>query len=159
MSSSVLHDQVPHSILFLNQPLFCLSRVFGCVCFVHIFTPRQATKVSFKATPVFNRVIDAILLILPDISSLWMSPSLRTFFTSTELPSLLDSCPFLLSCHFKIHPFHLRQLHLDLQTCSRPLQVNSRHPHVGVEHLIDSPPMETPSSQQSYPFSRIYPSL
>ena len=39
ISSSVLHDQIPHSILQPNQPLFCLPpRVFGCVCFVHILT-------------------------------------------------------------------------------------------------------------------------
>ena len=40
MSSSVLHDQIHHSVLLPNQPLFCLPpRVFGCVCFVHILTP------------------------------------------------------------------------------------------------------------------------
>ena len=50
MSSSVLHDKIPHSILFPNQPLFCLPpRVFGCVYFVHILTPRQ-DKLSAKAT-------------------------------------------------------------------------------------------------------------
>ena len=41
MSSSISHDQIPYSILFPNQPLFCLPpRVFGYVCFVHILTPR-----------------------------------------------------------------------------------------------------------------------
>ena len=50
MPSSVLHDQIPHSIIFTDQPLFCLPpRVFGCVCFVHILTPRQ-DKLSTKAT-------------------------------------------------------------------------------------------------------------
>ncbi|KAJ9675922.1 hypothetical protein PVL29_024745 [Vitis rotundifolia] len=40
MPSSALHDQIPHSLLFLNQPLYFLSpRVFGCTCFVHILTP------------------------------------------------------------------------------------------------------------------------
>ena len=40
MPSSVLHDQISHSVLLSNQLLFCLpSRVFGCVCFVHILTP------------------------------------------------------------------------------------------------------------------------
>ena len=39
MLSSVLHDQIPYSIIFPNQPLFCLPpRVFGCVCFVYILT-------------------------------------------------------------------------------------------------------------------------
>ena len=50
MPSSVLHDQIPHSILFPNQPLFCLPpHVFGCVCFVHILTSGQE-KLSAKAT-------------------------------------------------------------------------------------------------------------
>ena len=50
MSSSVLHDKIPHSILFPNQPLSCLlHRVFGCVYFVHILTPGQ-DKLSAKAT-------------------------------------------------------------------------------------------------------------
>ena len=49
MPYSVLGDQVPHSLLFPNQPLFCLpSRVFGCTCFVHILTPGQ-DKLSAKA--------------------------------------------------------------------------------------------------------------
>ena len=40
MPSSVLHDQIPHSLLFPNQPLYFLPpRVFGCTCFVHILTP------------------------------------------------------------------------------------------------------------------------
>ena len=45
MSSSVLHDQIPHSTLFLNQPLFCLPpRVFGYVFFL------GQNKHSAKAT-------------------------------------------------------------------------------------------------------------
>ena len=51
MPSSVLHDQIPHSILLPTQTLFYLPRVFGCVCFVHILTPGQdklsATKCVF----------------------------------------------------------------------------------------------------------------
>ena len=40
MPSSVLHDQIPHSLLFPDQPLYFLPpRVFGCTCFVHILTP------------------------------------------------------------------------------------------------------------------------
>ena len=49
MPSSVLHDQIPHSILLPTQPLFYLPRVFGCVCFVHILTSGQ-DKLSVKAT-------------------------------------------------------------------------------------------------------------
>ena len=50
MTSSVLHDQIPHAIIFPYQPLFCLPpRVFGYICFVHILTPGQ-DKLSAKAT-------------------------------------------------------------------------------------------------------------
>ena len=50
MSSSVLHDQILHSILLPTQPLFYLpSCVFGCICFVHILTHGQ-DKLSAKAT-------------------------------------------------------------------------------------------------------------
>ncbi|RVW50746.1 Retrovirus-related Pol polyprotein from transposon RE1 [Vitis vinifera] len=49
MPSSVLHDQIPHSLLFPDQPLIFLPpRVFGCTCFVHILTPGQ-DKLSAKA--------------------------------------------------------------------------------------------------------------
>nr|CAN69691.1 hypothetical protein VITISV_026777 [Vitis vinifera] len=49
MSSSVLHDQIPHSLLFPDQPLYFLPpRVFGCTYFVHILTPVQ-DKLSAKA--------------------------------------------------------------------------------------------------------------
>ena len=50
MPSSVLHDKIPHSILFPNQPLFCLPPcVFDCVCFVHILSLGQ-DKLSAKDT-------------------------------------------------------------------------------------------------------------
>ena len=50
MPSSVLHDQILHSILLPTRPLFYLSPcVFGCVCFVNILTLGQ-DKLSAKAT-------------------------------------------------------------------------------------------------------------
>ena len=50
MPSFVLHEQIPYSILFPNQPLFCLPpRVFGYVRFVHILTSGK-DKLSTKAT-------------------------------------------------------------------------------------------------------------
>ena len=49
MPSSVLHDQIPHSLLFPAQPLYFLPpHVFYCTCFVHILTPGQ-DKLSAKA--------------------------------------------------------------------------------------------------------------
>ena len=50
MPSSVLHAQIPHSLLSPGQPLYFLPpRVFGCTCFVHILTLGQ-DKLSAKAT-------------------------------------------------------------------------------------------------------------
>ena len=69
MPSSVLHEKIPHSIIFPNQPLFCLPpRVFGCVCFVHILTPAQ-DKLLAKATMSllmshFLRTLLSTLLVL-----------------------------------------------------------------------------------------------
>ncbi|RVW98238.1 Retrovirus-related Pol polyprotein from transposon RE2 [Vitis vinifera] len=45
----LLHNHIPHSLLFPDQPLYFLPpRVFGCTCFVHILTPGQ-DKLSAKA--------------------------------------------------------------------------------------------------------------
>ena len=50
MPSSVLHNQIPHSLIFPDQPLYFLPpRVFCCTCFVHILTPGQ-DKLSARAT-------------------------------------------------------------------------------------------------------------
>ncbi|RVW69345.1 DNA-directed RNA polymerase V subunit 1 [Vitis vinifera] len=76
MPSSVLHDQIPHSLLFPDQPLYFLPpRVFGCTCFVHILTLGQ-DKLSAKAMkclswdiPNFRRVIVVIPLRLIDTLS------------------------------------------------------------------------------------------
>ena len=49
MPSSVLHDQIPHFLLFPDQPLYFLPpRVFGCTCFVHILT---LDRTSFPPKP------------------------------------------------------------------------------------------------------------
>ena len=84
MPSSVLHDQIFHSVLLPNQPLFCLPpRVFGCVCFVHILCPRQdklstkATKGVFLGILAFKGIIVVILPTLIATSFLLMLPSLR----------------------------------------------------------------------------------
>ena len=69
MSSSVFHDQIPHSILFSNQPLFRLPpRVFVCVFSWVILD--------------FKEVIDVILPTQISTSSLLMSLSLRVPLSS-----------------------------------------------------------------------------
>jgi len=42
MPSSALQDQIPHSFLFPTQLFYSIPlRVFGCICFVHSFSPGQ----------------------------------------------------------------------------------------------------------------------
>lgn len=42
MSSLVLQNKVPYFILFLSLPVYSFPPcVFGCTCFVHIFSPNQ----------------------------------------------------------------------------------------------------------------------
>ena len=54
MPSFVLGDQVPRSLLFPNQSLFCLPLcVFGCTCFVHILTPSQDKLFAKAAKCIF----------------------------------------------------------------------------------------------------------
>ncbi|RVW93803.1 Retrovirus-related Pol polyprotein from transposon TNT 1-94 [Vitis vinifera] len=116
MPSSVLHDQIPHSLLFPDQPLYFLPpRVFGCTCFVHILTPGQdklsakAMKCSSWDIPDFRRVIVVIPLRLIGTLSPLMSPSLRTHHS---FPPLLSLFPFLKSCPFPLSP-HLTLCPLD----------------------------------------------
>ncbi|RVW69324.1 Retrovirus-related Pol polyprotein from transposon RE1 [Vitis vinifera] len=112
MPSFVLHDQIPHSLLFPDQPLYFLPpRVFGCTCFVHILTLGQdklsakAMKCLFLGYSRLQRVIVVIPLRLIDTLSPLMSPSLRTHHSFLPLLSLflfLKSCPFPLSPHLML---------------------------------------------------------
>ena len=106
MPSSVLHDQIHHSLLFPDQPLYFLPpRVFSCTCFVHILTLGQ-DKLSAKATKCiflgYSRLQKGIVvtpLRLIDTFSLLMSLSLRTHPSSPPLSLFLflKSYPFPLS--------------------------------------------------------------
>ncbi|RVW80772.1 Retrovirus-related Pol polyprotein from transposon RE1 [Vitis vinifera] len=63
MPSSVLHDQIPHSLLFPDQPLYFLPpRVFGCTCFVHILTPGQDKpfRQSHEDSPFFSTTSESL---------------------------------------------------------------------------------------------------
>ena len=106
MSSSVLHDQIPHSVLLLNQPLFCLPpHVFGCVCFVHILTPGQ-DKLSTKDTKCvflgYSCLQRGYRCYFPDINRYFISDEVTFFedsyFSSAARPLVLDvlSIPLVL---------------------------------------------------------------
>ncbi|RVX06403.1 Retrovirus-related Pol polyprotein from transposon RE1 [Vitis vinifera] len=112
MPSSVLHDQIPHSLLFPDQPLYFLPpRVFGCTCFVHILTLGQdklsskAMKYLFLGYSRLQKGYRCYSLRLIDTLSPLMSPSLRTHHSFPPLLSLflfLKSCPFPLSPHLML---------------------------------------------------------
>ena len=99
MPSSILHDQIPHSIFFPNQPLFCLPpRVFGCICFVHIHTPEK-DKLSAKATKCvflgYSRLQRGYRCDSTDTNRYFISANVTffegsSFFSSEEHPHVSD---------------------------------------------------------------------
>ena len=105
MPSSILHDQISHSLLFPDQPLYFLpSRVFGCTCFVHILTPGQ-DKLSGQSHEVpllgiFQTSEGLSLLFLWDSSLL----SLRWCHLLWWLTILLHV--WVSSCFWSLTPSH-----------------------------------------------------
>ena len=99
MSSSVLHDQIPLSILLPTQPLFYLPpRVFGCICFVHILSPGQ-DKLFAKATKCvflgYYRLQRGYRCYSPDTNRYFISTDVTffedsSFFSSAAHPSIPD---------------------------------------------------------------------
>ena len=98
MPSSVLYDQISHSILLPTQPLFYLPpHVFGCVCFVHILTPGQdklfanATKCVFLS---YSRLQRGYRCYSHDTNRYFISVDVIFFedssFSSAVHPSALD---------------------------------------------------------------------
>ena len=148
MPSSVPGDQVPHSLLFPNQPLFGLPPlVFGCTCFVHTLTPSQ-DKLSAKITKCiflsYSRLQRGYRCYSPDKHQYFISTDV-TFF---EHSSIFSSPP----------PSNLEVLSLPLifplpalssespVTPPQPLQVYTRHPHTDTGPHNDSSPMAPPST-------------
>ena len=103
MPSSVLHDQIPHSLLFPTNLFISFLHVSLVVLALFIFSLQDKTRFPPKprnasswATPDFRRVIVVIPLKLINTFSLLMSHSLRTHPSSPH-PSLfllLKSYPF-----------------------------------------------------------------
>ena len=131
MSSSILHDHIPHYVLLPNQPLFCLPpRIFGCVCFVHILTPGQ-DKLSAKATKCvflgYSRLQRGYRCYSPDINRYFISVDITffensSFFSYAARPPIQNvlSIPLVLpSPNFPSPPTYV---------VTRPLQVYTRCP-------------------------------
>ena len=153
MPSSVLHDQIPHSIIFPNQPLFCLPpRVFGCVCFVHILTPGQ-DKLSAKATKCvflgYSRFQRGYRCYSTVTNRYFISADVTffegfSFFSSTEHPHVSN----VLHVPLVLPPLDFPSPPTDAVT--RPLQVYTRRPRPLTRPLADSSSMP-PSSPAPIP--------
>ena len=145
--SSVLHDQIPHSILFPNQPPFCLPpRVFGCVCFVNILTPGQ-DKLLAKATKCvfldYSPLQRGYRCYSPDTHRYFISADVTFFENSSMFPITHPPNSDVISQPF-LYPIPDTSP-VPSVTPPRPLKVYTRHPRTDIEPLADSSPM-APSS-------------
>ncbi|RVW74646.1 Retrovirus-related Pol polyprotein from transposon RE1 [Vitis vinifera] len=96
MPSSILHDQIPHSLIFPTQPLYFLPpNVFGCTCFVHTVTLGQ-DKLSVKATKCiflgYSRLQKGYCCYSPDTHRYFLFANV-TFFEGSPFFSSSDSLP------------------------------------------------------------------
>ena len=154
MPSSVLHDQIPHSLLFPDQPLYFLPpRVFGCTCFVHILTPRQ-DKLSAKATKCiflgYSRLQKGYHCYSPQTHRYFLSADV-TFFEDSPFFSSSESLPIT-----EVLPLPIISPPIFDDVPSRPLQVYHRHhyfvvPLPSAEALTDSLPIPSASPTPALP--------
>ena len=147
MLSSVLHDKISHSIIFPNQPLFCLPpRVFGCVCFVHIPTPGQ-DKLSAKATKClflgYSRLQRGYRCYSPDTHRYFVSADVTFFKNSSMFPTTHPPSSDVISLPL-LYPV-LDTSSVPPATPPRPLHVYTRRLHTDIGPPANSSPME-PSS-------------
>ncbi|RVW21065.1 Retrovirus-related Pol polyprotein from transposon TNT 1-94 [Vitis vinifera] len=153
MSSSVLHDQISHFLLFPDQPLYFLPpRVFGCTCFVHILTPGQ-DKLSAKA-------MKCLFLGYSRLQKGYRCYSLEThrYFISADVTFFEDS-PFFSTTSESLPVSEV--LPLPIVSPSdvvppRPLQVYHRRPRVAAplpfaEAPADSLPIPSASPAPALP--------
>ena len=148
MPSFVLHHQIPHSVLLSNHPLFCLPpRVFGCVCFVHILTPRQ-DKLSAKATKCvflgYSRLQRGYRCYFPDINRYFIFADVTFFkdssFSSAVRPPISDvlSIPLVLSSPYFPSP--------PMDALTRPQVYTCRpRPPIGPLVELSSMPRSSPA--------------
>ena len=154
MPSSVLHAQIPHSLLFPGQPLYFLPpRVFGCTCFVHILTPGQ-DKLSAKATKCiflgYSRLQKGYRCYSPQTHRYFLSADV-TFFEDSPFFSSSESLPIT-----EVLPLPIISSPRFDDVSSRPLQVYHRrhHPAVplpSVEAPADSLPLPSASPTPALP--------
>nr|CAN67123.1 hypothetical protein VITISV_040164 [Vitis vinifera] len=139
MPSFVLHDQIPHSLLFPDQPLYFLPpRVFGCTCFVHILTPKQ-DKLSAKATKCiflgYSRLQKGYRCYFSETHHYFLSTDV-TFFEDSPFFSTSESLPIS-----EVLPLPIISP-LDAVP-SRPLQVYHRRHRVAVPPSLAEVPADS----------------
>ncbi|XP_061343384.1 uncharacterized protein LOC133289469 [Gastrolobium bilobum] len=140
MPSSVLNNQVPHSVLFPHQPLYPLTpHVFGSTCFVHNLSPgldklsAKSHKCIFPGYPRSQKGYRCY------------SPSLRHYFVSADV-TFFESISFFDSSSFS-SDFVATQLPLppvSVQYIPSPppsLDVPAPVPSVQVYHRRQRPPV------------------
>ena len=141
MSSSVLHDHIPHSIIFSNQPLFCLPpRVFGCIRVVHILTLGH-NKLFAKATKCvflgYSRLQRGYRCYSTNTNQYFISTDVTffegfSFFSFEEHPHVSD----VLYVPLVLPPLDYPSPPTDAVT--RPLQVYTHRPRPPTGPLADS---------------------
>ena len=149
MSSSVLYDQMPHSVLIFNQSLFCLPpRVSGCVFFIHILTPGQ-DKLLAKATKCiflgYSRLKRGYRCYSPNINHYFTSANV-TFFEDSSSSTTRPLVPDVLSIPLVLPFPDFPSPPTDVVT--RPLQVYTRRPR---PRPRPGPLVEASSMPQSSP--------
>ena len=153
MPSFVLHDQISHSLLFPDQPLYFLPpRFVGCTCFVHILTPGQ-DKLSAKATKCiflgYTRLQKGYRCYSPQTHRYFLSTNV-TFFEGSHFSSS-ESLPVT-----KVLPLSIISPPIFDDVPSRPLQVyHHRHrsvvPLPSAKALADSLPIPSASPTPALP--------
>ena len=143
MSSSVLHDQIPHLVLLPNQPLFCLPpRVFGCVCFVHILTPRQ-DKLSAKTMKCvflgYSYIQRGYRCYSPDINHYFISADVTFFEDSSFSFAMCPPVPNVLSIPLVLPSPDFPSPPANVVT--RPLQVYTRRLRPPIGPLVEASSM------------------
>ena len=143
MPSSVLHAQIPHSLLFPDQPFYFLPpRVFGCTCFVHILTPGQ-DKLFVKATKCiflgYSRLQKGYRCYSPQTHRYFLSADV-TFFEDSPFFSSSKSLPVT-----EVLPIPIISPPIFDDVSSCPLQVyHRRHRAVVPLPFADCKPVDTP---------------
>ena len=153
MPSFVLHDQIPHSLLFPDQPLYFLpSRVFGCTCFVHILTSGQ-DNLSAKATKCiflsYSQLQKGYRCYFSQTHRHFLSANV-TFFEDSPFSSSSESLPVI-----EVLPLPIISLPIFDDVPSRPLQVyHRRH-----RSIVPLPSAEAPANSLLIPSASPTPTL